>query len=87
MKINLKKEKKMENPFTKMNFIKFWVISFLFFAFFPITLISIIIVYGPVKTKLLLSALIKDFIQTIIIILIIMISVIWAIFQIAKDFL
>ena len=76
-----------EDPFSKMGFIKFWVLSLLFFSFFPLSLIILIIVIGPIKTKLFISALIKVFFQTILILLISFGIIIWGIFQLLKDYI
>ena len=76
-----------EDPFSKMGFIKFWVLSLLFFSFFPLSLIILVIVIGPVKTKLFISALIKDFFQTIMILLISFCLIIWGMFQLLKDYI
>ena len=76
-----------EDPFSEMGFVKFWVLSLLFFSFFPLSLIILVIVIGPVKTKLFISALIKDFFQTIIILLISFILIIWGTFQLLKDYI
>ena len=70
-----------------MGFVKFWVLSLLFFSFFPLSLIILVIVIGPIKTKLFISALIKDFFQTIIILLISFILIIWGTFQLLKDYI
>ncbi len=76
-----------EDPFSKMGFVKFWVLSLLFFSFFPLSLIILVIVIGPVKTKLFISALIKDFFQTIIILLISFSLIIWGMFQLLKVYI
>ena len=76
-----------EDPFSKMGFVKFWVLSFLFFSFFPLSLIILVLVIGPVKTKLFILALIKDFFQTIIILLISFSLIIWGMFQLLKDYI
>ncbi len=76
-----------EDPFSKMGFVKFWVLSLLFFSFFPLSLIILVIVIGPVKTKLFISALIKDFFQTIMILLISFCLIIWGMFQLLKDYI
>ena len=76
-----------EDPFSKMGFVKFWVLSFLFFSFFPLSLIILLIVIGPIKTKLFISALIKDFFQTIMILLISFSLIIWGMFQLLKDYI
>ena len=76
-----------EDPFSKMGFVKFWVLSLLFFSFFPLSLIILVILIGPVKTKLFISALIKDFFQTIMILFIILSLIIWGMFQLLKDYI
>ena len=76
-----------EDPFSKMGFFKFWVLSLLFFSFFPLSLIILVIVIGPIKTKLFISALIKDFFQTIMILLISFSLIIWGMFQLFKDYI
>ena len=76
-----------EDPFSKMDFLKFWVLSLLFFSFFPLSLIILFIVIGPIKTKLFISALIKDFFQTIMILLISFSLIIWGMFQLLKDYI
>ena len=81
------KEVHKDDPFSKMGFVKFWVLSLLFFSFFPLSLIILVIVIGPVKTKLFISALIKDFFQTIMILLISFSLIIWGMFQLLKDYI
>ena len=66
-----------EDPFSKMGFIKFWFLSLYIFFIFPFIINNLIIVIGPIKTKLFISALIKDFFQTIIILLICVSLIIW----------
>ena len=80
-------EVQKEDPFSKMGFVKFWVLSLLFFSFFPLSLIILVIVIGPIKTKLFISALIKDFFQTIMILLISFSLIIWGMFQLLKDYI
>jgi len=70
-----------------MGFVKFWVLSLLFFSFFPLSLIILVIVIGPIKTKLFISALIKDFFQTIIILLVCFSLIIWGMFELLKDYI
>ena len=76
-----------EDPFSKMGFVKFWVLSLLFFSFFPLSLIIVVIIIGPIKTKLFISALVKDFFQTIMILLISFSLIIWGMFQLLKDYI
>ena len=70
-----------------MGFVKFWVLSLLFFSFFPLSLIILVIVIGPIKTKLFISALIKDFFQTIMVLLISFSLIIFGMFQLLKDYI
>ncbi|MDC0993328.1 PTS beta-glucoside transporter subunit IIABC [Alphaproteobacteria bacterium] len=58
-----------ENPFKDMGFIKFWVISTVFWFFFPVSLALCYLAVGSVKTKQLVKALVHDFLQTLFIIL------------------
>ena len=58
-----------KNPFKDMGFIKFWVISTVFWFFFPVSLALCYLALGSVKTKQLVKALVHDFLQTLFIIL------------------
>ena len=62
--------KKEENLFKKMNFIKFWLVSSIFFLTFPFSIILCYLFMGSHLTKQLVRALIDDFFQTLIIIII-----------------
>ena len=70
---NLKTEvsEKDEDPFKNMGFIKFWVVSTLFWMTFPISLAVSYISIGSVRTKQLVKALVHDFLQTLFIILVV----------------
>ena len=57
------------NSFKDMGFIKFWLVSTLFWMSFPISLVVSYISIGSVKTKYLVKALVNDFLQTLFIIL------------------
>jgi len=70
-----------ENPFSEMGFVKFWVVSTLFWLCFPISLLVSYIAIGPEKTRQLVAALIHDFVQTILIIVAIFAMIIWAGYQ------
>ena len=62
---------KNEDPFKDMGFIKFWVVSTLFWMTFPISLAASYISIGSVRTKQLVKALVHDFLQTLFIILVV----------------
>lgn len=70
-------EKNQENPFKKMNFIKFWFVSFLFFLTFPISILLCYVFIGQKLTKQLIVALINDFLQTLFIIIILLSIIIY----------
>ncbi len=72
---------KDEDPFKDMGFIKFWVVSTLFWMTFPISLAVSYILFGSVRTKQLVKALVHDFLQTIFIILIVISVVIYFIYD------
>ncbi len=57
------------NPFKNMGFIKFWIVSTLFWMSFPISIAVSYILIGSVRTKQLFKALVHDFLQTLFIIL------------------
>ena len=80
---NLKTEvsEKDEDPFKDMGFIKFWVVSTLFWMTFPISLAVSYISIGSVKTKQLVKALVHDFLQTLFIILVVISVVIYFIYD------
>ena len=72
---------KDEDPFKDMGFIKFWIVSTLFWMTFPISLAVSYISIGSVKTKQLVKALVHDFLQTLFIILVIISIVIYFIYD------
>ena len=70
-----------ENSFKEMGFIKFWVISTLFWMFFPISLALCYVSIGSQKTKQLVKALVNDFLQTVLVILVVVCVVIYVIYH------
>ena len=72
---------KDENLFKDMGFIKFWVVSTLFWMTFPISLAVSYISIGSVRTKQLVKALVHDFLQTLFIILVVISIVIYFIYD------
>ena len=67
------------NPFAKMGMIKFWAISTIVYLTFPVSLIVSYIAFGPLLTKQLFTALLQDFLQTVLIAIGVLIVLIWAI--------
>ena len=70
-----------ENPFTDMGFIKFWVVSTVFWFSFPLSLVLCYIALGSLKTKQLVKALVHDFLQTLFIILVVICVILYVIFH------
>jgi len=76
-----------DDPFKNMGFIKFWVVSSLFWISFPASLLFCYIILGAPKTRQLLTALWHDFLQTIFFILIVLSLAIYGIYYYASSFL
>ena len=70
-----------KNPFKDMGFIKFWVISTVFWFFFPVSLALCYLALGSVKTKQLVKALVHDFLQTLFIILAVVSVIIYTVYH------
>jgi len=70
-----------ENPFKDMGFIKFWIVSTLFWMTFPISFAMSYISIGSVRTKQLVKVLVYDFLQTLFIILVVISVVIYFIYD------
>ena len=63
----IRKEK--ENSFKDMGFIKFWIVSTVFWFSFPMSLLLCYLALGSVRTRQLVKALVHDFLQTLFIII------------------
>ena len=70
-----------ENPFKDMGFIKFWIVSTVFWFSFPVSLVLCYLALGSVKTKQLVKALVHDFLQTLFIILLIVCVIIYTVYH------
>ncbi|MDA7767056.1 PTS beta-glucoside transporter subunit IIABC [Alphaproteobacteria bacterium] len=67
------------NPFAKMGMIQFWAISTIVYLTFPVSLIVSYIAFGPLLAKQLFTALLQDFLQTVLIAIGVLIVLIWII--------
>jgi hypothetical protein len=74
------------NPFKKMGMIKFWMISTLVYLTFPVSLVVSYVMFGPVLTKQVISALIQDFLQTLLVALVVLMVLMWMIFTYVGPF-
>ena len=70
-----------KNPFADMGFIQFWVVSTIFWMTFPASVVLCYLTMGPLRTKQFVKALINDFLQTILIILVVVCVFIYVIYQ------
>ena len=81
MKINDASKNEQQNSFKDMGFIKFWIISTIFWFSFPVSLAFSYVTLGSVRTKQLVKALVHDFLQTFFIIIIVMCVVIFGLYK------
>ncbi len=70
-----------ENPFKDMGFIKFWVVSTIFWFSFPMSLVLCHLALGSVRTKQLVKALVHDFLQTLFIIIAVVSIIIYFVYN------
>ena len=87
MKINDGSKNEQQNSFKDMGFIKFWIISTIFWFSFPVSLAFSYVTLGSVRTKQLVKALVHDFLQTLFIIIIVLCVVIFGLYHYASGLL
>lgn len=87
MKINDVSKNEQRNSFKDMGFIKFWIISTIFWFSFPVSLAFSYVTLGSVRTKQLVKALVHDFLQTLFIIIIVLCVVIFGLYHYASGLL
>ena len=78
---SLQKRKSDDNFFAAMGFISFWLVSAVFYLTFPLSLGLCLLVMGRNRTKQLISALVHDFLQTIFILAVVVVLIIWAVWH------
>ena len=79
------RKKDVKNPFNEMGFIKFWIVSTVFWFTFPVSLVLCYLAMGKVKTKQLVKALVHDFLQTIFLIFAVACIILYAIYYFISD--
>ena len=87
MKVNDVLKNEQQNSFKDMGFIKFWIISTIFWFSFPVSLAFSYVTLGSVRTKQLVKALVHDFLQTLFIIIIVLCVVIFGLYRYASGLL
>ena len=73
------RNKDVENPFSEMGFIKFWIVSTVFWFSFPVSLVLCYLAMGKEKTKQLVKALVHDFLQTLFLIFVVVCVILYAV--------
>ena len=74
------RKKDVKNPFSEMGFIKFWIVSTVFWFSFPVSLVLCYLAMGQVKTKQLVKALVHDFLQTLLLLFVVVCLMLYAIY-------
>ena len=74
-----------ENPFSDMGFIKFWIVSTVFWFSFPVSLVICYLAMGQARTKQLVKALVHDFLQTLFLIFIVVCVILYAIYYFVSN--
>ena len=75
------KHKSDDNPFAAIGFISFWLVSSVFYLTFPLSLGLCLLVMGRHRTKQLIRALVHDFLQTIFILTVTVVLIIWVVWH------
>ena len=87
MKVNDVLKNEQQNSFKDMGFIKFWIISTIFWFSFPVSLAFSYVTLGSVRTKQLVKVLVHDFLQTLFIIIIVVCVLIFGLYRYASGLL
>ena len=74
-----------KNPFSEMGFIKFWIVSTVFWFSFPLSLVLCYLAMGQVRAKQLIKALVHDFLQTLFLIFIVLCVVLYAVYYFVSN--
>ena len=74
------RNKDVENPFSEMGFIKFWIVSTVFWFSFPVSLVLCYLAVGQQRTKQLVKALVHDFLQTLFLIFVVLCVILYAVY-------
>ncbi len=74
------RNKDVEKSFSEMGFIKFWIVSMVFWFFFPVSLGLCYLAMGQQRTKQLVKALVHDFLQTLFLIIVVACVFLYAVY-------
>ena len=81
------RKKDVKNPFSEMGFIKFWIVSTVFWFSFPVSLVLCYLAMGQARTKQLVQALVHDFLQTLFLIFIVVCVILYAVYYFVSNLL
>lgn len=81
------KNEDKDNPFVEMGFVKFWLVSTVFWFSFPLSLGISNLALGQARTKQLIEALVHDFIQTLFLIIVSVCAIFFAIYYFVSNLL
>ena len=79
------RKKDDENVFTDMGFIKFWIVSTVFWFSLPVFLFLCYLAMGQVRTKQIVKALVHDFIQTLLLVSIVVCMILFAVYYFVSN--
>jgi len=79
------RKKDVKTPFSEMGFIKFWIVSTVFWFSFPVSLVLCYLAMGQVKTKQLVKALVHDFLQTLLLLFVVVCVMLYAIYYFTSN--
>ena len=79
------RNKDVENPFSEMGFIKFWIVSTVFWFSFPVSLVLCYLAMGRQRTKQLVKALVHDFLQTLFLIFVVACVFLYAVYYFVSN--
>ena len=79
------RNKDVENPFSEMGFIKFWIVSTVFWFSFPMSLALCYLAMGQQRTKQLVKALVHDFLQMLFLIFVVLCVFLYAIYYLISN--
>ena len=74
------RKKDVKNPFSEMGFIKFWIVSTVFWFSFPVSLVLCYLAMGQVKTKQLVKALVHDFLQMLFLLFVVVCVILYVVY-------
>ena len=72
------RKKDFTNTFSDMGFIKFWIVSTVFWFSFPVSLVICYLAMGQQRTKHLVKVLAHDFLQTLFLIFVVLCVILYA---------